>query len=811
MRRICRRAVGALCALLVMPADARADPAADDGDVPTALETVPVEPLAPADATPAVVRAGRAPPVIEEIVVTVNKRVENVQEVSSAVSAFSGKMLAENNVQDFASLAEFTPGMVTRGEDSISIRGVGKARGGTSPVAFHTDGFILEGRAERFYDLAAIEVVRGPSGTVYGRNATAGAINVKWAPPELVYGAGADVRFGSYDEREMRAFVNLPLFGEDNPLLAARAAAMHVRRNGHFDNLLADDGDDPAGVEDRFARLYLTSEPVPDLRLALRVIENRSGGTFGVNSPSLQTRQSGILEEFGAQPLSDDLLEVRSLKYRQLPAPWAKLSRVAGDITWNLTGLPVFGDVDIDITGGRMRTSSFSATDLDGTEEPIAETINDERTDASNVEIRFTSQYSSKFKWLVGAFWYDRHRIGDMHVDARTREDILLFIVPALEPLLGALPWSPTERIFDADVDYVGEQRDDRSTALFVNFSSHLGDLIEGFPQVELFSGLRYNRDKLHLKTEREVIYITDYRSGLRIPFPIDDKSTDIRGSFDEITGELGAKWFHDGLGDGFIEDGMLYAKYARGYKPGTVQLLARDELNEVDPEILNMIELGWKAALLRRSLVLNLTAFQYDYRDLQVGKIIITGQKLENAGSATIRGFEAELQWTPLHALYLQLAVSLLDARFESFCGRDEELEEQAVQPGCTGEEPHNFAGARLNDAPPYSVTGLARYTFDLDRYGRLTPAISVNRVDTYARRPYGNPIDDVPGYTKTDIRMVWESPRDFFRVEGFVENLEDHDDIFADHFSMPDPGAYSLLSVAPARTFGLRVEARF
>jgi iron complex outermembrane recepter protein len=417
--------VGLRCALLAisagMGAEAMAQGEVISDDEASMPETVHVEALTAAE-EPA--RATRHLPTIDEIVVTVNKRAENVQEVSSAVSAFSGKMLADNNIQDFAALAEFTPGMVTRNEESISIRGVGKARGGTSPVAFHADGFILEGRAERFYDLSAIEVVRGPSGTVYGRNATAGAINVKWAPPELVYGAGGDVRFGSYDERETRAWINLPLFGEDDPRLAARVAAMRVRRNGYFDNLLADDdGDDPGGVDDRFGRIYLSSEPTDNLRLALRLIENRTGGTIHVASPSLQTRRSGILEEFGAQPLPDDLLQVRSRMFLEQPQPWGKLSRVTGDLTWRMSELPLLGDVDLDITGGRMRTSSAAATDLDGTEEPITETRNDERADAANVEIRLTSQYDSRFKWLLGAFWYDRDRIGNLYVDARTRED----------------------------------------------------------------------------------------------------------------------------------------------------------------------------------------------------------------------------------------------------------------------------------------------------------------------------------------------------------------------------------------------------
>ena len=133
---------------------------------------------------------------IEEVFVTASKRTESIQEVSAAVSAFSNELIKSNNIDGFTQLADITPGLVARNDregNDISIRGIGKAFGGTSPVAYHINGFFVDS-TEPFYDIQTIEVIRGPSGTVYGRNATAGAVDVKWQRPVDHWETGGDLQ-----------------------------------------------------------------------------------------------------------------------------------------------------------------------------------------------------------------------------------------------------------------------------------------------------------------------------------------------------------------------------------------------------------------------------------------------------------------------------------------------------------------------------------------------------------------------------------------------------------------------------------------
>lgn len=737
---------------------------------------------------------------IEEVFVTVSKRTESVQSISAAVSAFPEALLKDNNVQGFAELADVTPGVVSREGNNITIRGIGQAFGGTSPVAFHSNGYFLrnpEDFKEDFYDVSSVEVIRGPSGTVYGRNATAGAVNVRWNRPSEEWSGGIDYRKADFNSERVRGFLNIPLWTAADTAVMARVAGLWAEKSGHIDNLLAPSDDEPNSGSSYYYRIYLGSEIGDNLWLGLRAIKSViDTHAPRVASPSISTRQSGILEKFGAEPLPLDLLKVRSRKYQELPDARDAQSRVVGELTWSMPELALLGYVDLDFFIGADRRRKFDYVDVDGTEQKILETISYTNGVGRNAEIRFTSQNENGVDWILGFFWYRDDDHDTLHVDARTEEGLA-----TLFPQLSVLPLP--ERIFDAQVDYIDQNRNYKNEAAFFNIRLELDQLFSGLPDLEVFAGIRENRDEFRIKTGREVVNATEVATGLTIPFT--DKTTDVPGDSTATTGEAGAKWFYQ-------ENSMLYVKFANGYKPGLTQLQADGTLNNVDPEFLNMWELGWKTTLFdNRSLVLNMTAFDYDYTDLQVSKIIITGVKLENAGSARIQGLEAELQWAPTEAFYALFSLAWLDARFNEFCGRDEEIENQNAQSGCTESDPHNFKNAKMSDSPELTFGTLLRYTFELGDWGTLTPGLKFSWSDDYMRRPYDNEIDRVDAHHKTDIRLAWQSPRAHYRVEAFVENLENHDELFTHHFSLPDPGNYSLFAPQAPRTAGISVEAIF
>ncbi len=753
---------------------------------------------------PATTKSGLA---IEEVIVTVSKRQESLQEVLGSVSAISSDTLQRNNIQDLNSLVELIPGMVAQDEENIAIRGISRTRNGPSPVAFHVNDVFIATRGEPFYDLGAIEILRGPSGTLFGRNATAGAVNAKWQRPDATWGIGGDARYSGLKDEQVRAYLNIPFLGEDDTRLLGRFAVFKRRGDGTIDNLLASDAGDPGNVNDQFFRLFLTSEVTDNLQLALRAIryESNPKGTQAVFSPTLETRRSGQLEELGAQPLPNDVTKVRSRIKQVFGKPYSESTRIDGDVTWAMHDLPLFGDVDMVLVGGQMRGDIVIDFDLDGTEEPIVDTSVKSNDDIRRTaELRFASHNNNGLDWLFGLFWYKQTSTTALHVDART------LIAPSG---LGVGPSFTGEPkiVVDVDVDVDGERRLDQSKAAFLNVDMDLAQLFD-LPQVTISVGVRQNRDTFGLTTPRSDITLSVPRlPGFNIP-AVQSRNLKQFAEFDETTGELGARWFYS-------DEGMFYTKFARGYKPGLAQRVDRADgtsvQNPVDPEFLNALEAGWKTSFFDRSLQMNIAAYHYDYTDLQVSQITPGGVLTDNAGSSTIDGFEVELHWSPTAAFYLQASAAWTDATYDKYCGTDTALGEVQTDPGCTDANPTSFAGARMTAAPEYSAALLASYTFNLSDFGTLTPSIRSSWSDELDRRGLGNPNDTVRSHSTSDARLTWESPRQYWSVSAFVENIEDNNDIFFSAFTPiavgAKPDTFSLSNNIPPRIYGISLEARF
>ncbi len=737
---------------------------------------------------------------IEEVLVTVSKRTESIQDIGSAVSAFSGETLKENNIQNYTSLADLTPNMQARSEGAVTIRGIGRARNGASPVAFHVNGIFLGVRGAPFYDLQAVEVLRGPSGTVFGRNATAGAINAKWMPPEPELAYGGDFRNDSRS-KQLRAYLNLPLPGPAD--MAIRLAAYAKQSDGDIDNLLQADDHDPGNTDESFVRLFFSADPLDNLHVNFRAIrmDGDSNSTDTVFSPSETTRRSGSLEELGAQPLpADDLTKVRSTLAERIGVePKRKFSRLDADFTWSLASVPLLGDMDVDFVIATERSRANNLYDLDGTEVAIIDGYQFDSGIKRSAELRFTSMGDSGVDWILGAFWFRENSYYDQFIDIKLQSNVSAAF-PGFPPFLIGSPGDP-EIIAEAEARVFGHSAMQNSRALFANVTLDLATLF-GMPNIEVIAGLRENRDEELIKQRLNRITALD-PDGNAISDVSRVENGRFPGEYEATTGELGAKWY-------FNDTGMVYMKFARGYKPGLTQPLG-EEVNAVDPEFLDAFEAGIKTSFFDQRLTANLTAFVYDYTNLQVFKIIPSGVRVDNAGAANLRGLEFEAQWIPDANTFVQASLSWLDTEFEEFCGKDDELEDQTTQPGCTDSLPHNFKGGELSDAPRYSAALLARYTFNLGDWGTLTPQLKSSWVDDYQRREFGNPIDKIDAFSNTNLRLIWALPGDKIKLEAFVEQIEDHDDIFFDQFSLPNPGQYSLISMNPRRTSGISIEGHF
>ncbi len=757
-----------------------------------ALSTIPSGALAQDADSDAGRDAGRQSRYIEEVVVTVTKREESLQDVAASVSAISGNISEELGITDAESIGEMLPNVHVRNLNDITIRGISKGMLAASPVAMHENGVFLPIAPPGYYDVAAIEVLRGPAGTVYGRNATGGAMNIKWAEPIEELAAGADYTAGDINTRIGRAYLNVPVLGER---LMLRAAGLKSERDGRFDNLLSPASEDPDALDNDMYRLYAKSHLSSAVTVSLRYISERVVRPF-IASPRRETRESGVLERLGAQPLPvDDLSIVRSRLHELPKKPLQEMERIDGEIVWSLESLPLLGDIDINLILANGNETNVQPADLDGTEEPILELDNLIDRYAHSGEFRITSQNDGGFNWILGVFRADWGYDEFTQLDIRTLVDAGDILINALPvPIPDPLPPGSSEVVIDLD-GLADRKHRNRASAIYVSGDLKLNHYWPSLPDIELFGGIRDNWDNVKLQGS---FTVTTETGGVALL----DNDSDFDEEFSFTTGELGGRWFLN-------DQSMLYLKAARGYKSGFAEQLADGRVNRVDPEILDAIEAGYKTELFDGGLRLNATAFFYDYQDLQVAQFVGTQIFTENASDSRISGAEIDLIALPADGLMVSFSVGYLDARFGAFCSQDTFRPQEQNDAGCGKEQggPISLKGNRLPDSPELTASLVTQYDIFLGDWGRLSPSVKVSWKDAFYTRQFNLEEDRIDGYSKTDLRLRWVSASERYIVEVFVENLENEDQIFFRPIAYGIEGAMSGLNYHPARHSGVKI----
>lgn len=750
---------------------------------------------------------------IEEVLVTVTKREVSLQDVGASVTALDADTLTAANIEDPFNLAEMTPGVVTRGRENMTIRGIGADLIGVPPVAFHENGlFIFNNNVGgNYYDLAAIELLRGPAGTVYGRNATAGALNLRWNPPLDTLEIKADARLASLNERRYRAVLNSPVLPDDG--LNARLVISDHHRDGLVENLIAEkerfNGDTKS---DRVARLWLQSLPIDNLTLNLRY-KYFERDQYRISSATDLTRRNGSLEELGAQPLPADRTKVRARAHRMIFSDKSRqffgersfndydihLERLDGEIVWALDDLPLLGDIDLNVLAGKSSDFAFRPLDVDGTEATIVDVLRRE-TDQSDIqEIRLSSRNDDAFSWIMGYFRARQESGGRSLNFVRAKIDFV-------DSIFGVtLPGIDPGTVVDLDVSTAFADQELVSEAIFLSGDLRLASLWDSAPDVEFFGGVRLNRDRQSLREQNSVELVTPNRENRTSSTTLSDTTESFEVEFEEPTGELGAKWFYH-------DNHMVYAKVARGYKNGFGEILDDGALNEVEAEILDAVEVGSKNRFFNGMLQFNAVAFFYDYANLQVQQVRETTTVTENAASAKLSGLELDLTFAPTERWYTIFSLGYLKGTFEDFCSADPAFPGES-DPSCPGGQ-QDLSGNHLQDTPRYKASALINYTYPLGDYGSLRTVLKSTWTDDYFLRHYNREdVDRLDSFSNTDIRLIWNSPAEHFSVTAFVESLEDKDQIFF----RPIPlglgvdGVITTLGPNSPRTYGITLAYRY
>lgn len=566
---------------------------------------------------------------IDTIVVTAQRRSETLQNVPVTVTAFGAELIEEARIQEIDDVVTRTPAVsfdaFPASQPRLYIRGIGSsdrgAAGDPSAAVFVDEIYLGRPAAIAFdaFDVERIEVLKGPQGTLYGRNVVGGAINVITRRPELdAFDAGASVTVGNYGRLDGAGYLNLPFAG-DHALRVSLSGRSH---DGYIENLyLNQDVDDG---ETTSARIQYYGEPTSDMRIHLSVDGTRDRGTGPANHV-LELDTDDPLSNFYSQNFDPDVTYGSDPGYQDRDT-FGVRAEIANDFSFGtLTFLASYRDLDygyrFDFDGGNPDPASpgFNGVAIGGG--------NDETAEMSSQEIRLSSLPDSEISWVVGVYHYNQQV---------QRSDILELDSAVIAPI-------PLTEIYLADATL-------DSYAVFGDATVPLSE------RWAVFGGLRYSTDD---KTQR--LFNTDSDTPLR-----GDEFFDVTASvdFDAWTFRAGAEFQA-------TPDDLFYASISRGYKSGGMNDTATDAQDAATPfgsETATQYEIGQKSSFFDGSVIWNNTLYYMDYSDLQTNQVIDGRSVTSNAGQAHIQGYETQFMATFADGFDVGLSYAYTDAVFDEF-----------------------------------------------------------------------------------------------------------------------------------------------
>lgn len=554
---------------------------------------------------------------IGEIVVTAEKRETTVQKTPIAVSVLDADAIRRNGVNSLVDLSSLTPSL-NFAQNSvntiITIRGVSSrdtTEIGDPAVSIATDGFYYQrpfGFNDTLYDLERVEVLRGPQGTLYGRNATGGAINFITAKPGKEFGGFATVGVGDYNLITAEAAVNVPL--ADN--LQTRASVYMQKRDGYRKNNYAGkDGDDADAVSARFQVKFDPTERLSFLFSAQTTSIGGVGPTF-----------YGVL--FNG-PVNNNVRPAIDRDGSVLGSPRQSIDGTNKSI--QLTATYDFGIATLTYLGGFRNQKYRQVRDLDGVVKSDAYFLPSEDARDWQHEARLTSNGDGPFKWQAGVFYF--------HEKNNTNTDFSSFTNPIN-------PGQPVARFAFRYPSVIA-----RSKAVFGQAS------YEVVPGLSLEAGIRYSKD---YKARRGYSNTTGtaYTGIGNVP-------TDVNASSSKTTTHFAVNWQ-------FTPRNLLYVKRDTGYKAGGFSDVQNIGNVPYGPENITSYEIGSKNRFLDNRLQLNVSAYRYNYKDQQISQFNNGFTAIFNAGKSRIKGVEVEAVAQPVPALRFDGSIAYLDAKFIDF-----------------------------------------------------------------------------------------------------------------------------------------------
>ena len=808
---------------------------------------------------------------IEELVVTAEKREQALQDVPVAVSAYTAEQRDIRGMTGIQDFVNFTPGMNYSGTDRVSLRGAGRNTfyiGNDPGVAAYTDGFYSASSSELFKSSLFVErteILRGPQGTLYGRNAMGGALNTISKRPSHDFSGEIRAGWGNFERSKIEGAVSIPV--ADN-LRFKIGGSQDWQREGFIDNIGG--ANDAGTIKRTYFEVQGEAELGDNLQVWARYARSNWDDTTGVGdrmvnliTPYDTTRPfqpiGGLAPnpQFGmptANPgVSDPYVQSTNRDgYGQLRGNHLFTTTITYDLGWaDLKYIGGFQQYNYQTGGDNDATNRTSAFFLPGSTVPVygdQTTDFDEHKKYYSNEINLSSNGDGPLSWILGLYQYQeqyRQRI-QLASPLQTQLATPAFYygsingaAPGVSSLAaaGLAATNPSRNFADNQAEL-----ESKAWAVFGQSTYKLSDTFA------LTAGLRYTKDeKDGYENQRLVLFNPIGPFG---PAAVDVSSDmdptkagvqnfrSLSDTWSAVTGTLNLDWTPN-------DDTLVYAKYSRGYKSGGFLLGTLASKPTADEESVNAYEIGLKETIGGR-LILNASAFYNDFGGLQLNL-----SQLNAAGTAASNNFvnvdaeayglELEAMWQPIQPLQISASYGYLHTEITNGCcfydpADPSALKSTARPSGGTATSNgvllvfQDLAGSKIYQSPENKFALNANYTFDFSP-GSLILSGSYTWTDETTYQPFDNTDFAVPAYGTGDLRVLWKDAGDRYSLIGYVKNVTDEEGFTSTSstnptavFANPNPGlvvggnaylrqtstAISRGLIQP-RTYGVELQYRF
>ncbi len=730
---------------------------------------------------------------IDEIIVTAEKREESRQDIGLSITALDADGMAKFGIVDVSRLGFAVAGLTyaTAGNDAkFNLRGANSTNtfaDNGSIVGAYVDGVYKAHASQQtraFFDVERLEFLKGPQGTLYGRNTFAGALNLHTYKPNTERVAGAiTTSFERFDTLGMEGFVNLPV----NETFALRVAAYYENGRGYLKNDAGPNGAAPDNLGVRLSALIAPSDNL-DILLRYTYIQEQgtTAGLFGYKNSCRTVDVNGITDAFGsvtdcqnpqrggAQLPGGDIGEYR-ISQDFLPDGDLSETTVSLEINWDA------GPVLVKSITAYTDFENIIPFDFDFGPSPHDIGGFDDFVESVSQEIVVSSNYDSAFQWTAGGYYSkDESQFAFWIYDQTVRDDSTrpVVTIPAGTFTLfdGTFLVSRATNLHGAFAD--NHNVDATTTAVFLQGEFSVSDALR------LIAGVRYNEEdkdafgggsnftangpvtQLFVTGSSPAIIPTTRLQAFAYD-PSAPGSNTVAQTYDNTSWKAGIEY-------DFNDDMMFYVTASTGFLSGSLN----NDGTFTDEQESEMYEVGIKSILMDGSLLFNLSGHVTEYTNLvaqlqtidpNTGVVLTTTR---NGGVIDAQGIELELQYIPTDEWSLGLTAAFLDAEFGEFGQTSPYQLNRGV-----ATEPESVEGETPGWSPDFAMNFFAEYTFNLANGGTLTPGIFFSSSDAYnTSNLYSlDPNHDQDSYTKTDLRLTWRSQSGNYTVAAFIENIED------------------------------------